>query len=211
MDKHRREDNMVYLFDATPERQTQKPRAASMAAVPKLAPEPPVHSLDSYLTFLQEREFITTKELVVLTAALEPLRARFNGLSTVESVRNELRAKGATVDSLRRKEAAIWENKDVLEWFDLEKALDSFMADPSKVDTHVCFLNEAARAGMHPYIDPELTNAELFFWIILRMYRLHAESMPEDAIAPPPPPPKEVTSQEPTRRTWLSKLWPGNW
>lgn len=184
MDKHRREDNVAYLFGATPERQTRKPRAARTAAMPKPALEPPAHTLDSYLTFLQEREFITAKELAVLTAALEPLRARFNGLSTVEAVRNELRAKSATVDALRRDEQARWQNQDILPWFDLEKALDSFMADPNKVALHICFLNEEARAAMKPYIDPELTNGEVFFWVILRMYRLHATACPEDSIDP---------------------------
>ena len=141
---------------------------------PSPPPEEPKHPLDAYLAYLTEKGHVSAREAQAIAAALKPWRARYSGLPTVERVRDELRADGVTVDALRRDEMAAWDNETRFPWFDLGLALDSFRAARSRLDQHLVFLSDAARVAQPPYVDPDLQNGELFFWIILRMYRVHA-------------------------------------
>jgi len=206
----RREGNVYYLFGPPPERESMPEAVASTAALPAPLPEPepPAHPLDQYLKFLEVKNLVTQAELEVLRRAFAPLRARFHGLATVEIVRDEIRARGETLDTISNQERDYWDlQHGELPWFDLKQAHDLFMADPEEARKHLFFFNEAARQAHEAdpycsYVLPELKNAEVFFWVILRMYRLHARLRPDDLIP-------EVI---PTNRFgWLKKLWPGNW
>lgn len=213
-----RDGNLIYLFGRQPEQERETPRSLHQEEVPPHLPdEISAHPLDTYLAFLLDRGFITTKELVVLVAALEPMRAHFKSLSTVDFVREELRAKGMTVDALERHEQDVWETTQIF-WFDLDAAKQHFRLAPEDEDKHVVFLNEAARATPHHYTDPELLQAETFFWIILRMYRLHAQMMPEDSVDPQTDQKlTEISATTPTPGNsligWLAErlIHPWNW
>jgi len=210
--EYRRDGNVYYLFGNPPERTSPRNAVRTVeAALPAPNPEPPAHPLEAYLDFLAGKELISPRERQALERSASPLKARFKGLSTVEAVRKELRPKNATVDALSRKERDLWVNGNPLPWFDIDAALDNFTCDAETAQRFMTFMNEAAREAFlahAPYYDPELKDATAFFWLIVRMYRLHAEAVPEDAIEvpPAPPAPTPVTRAPSVWRRLLSRI-----
>jgi len=230
----RKDGNVVYLFGPLPEDVLEAKRGEEVPP-----PDPaPVHPLDGYLAHLEDNDLLTAKEMAVLVAVLAPLRAHFEGLSTVTQVQEELRPKGMTVDKLRLAEREEWNNKS-WPWFDIDAALSSFNGASEQLAKEVTFLNDAVRQAKLTCVDHDLENAEVFFWLILRMYRTHAlllnENLEELAAKVAPAVPAEdlntltrdadwflnetaplVAHDEPDdtptppRRGLLSKLWPGN-
>lgn len=159
---------------------TQEPRSLS--------------SLDEYLTFLKERDFINEAELLALKTAIAPLRQHFSTLSTIALVRSELSVEGVTVDSLRRDERAQWKNENFLPWFNLDAALATFMVPVEEAERYVIFFNEECKKNARPFIRPGLEDGETFFWLILRMYRLQAQTQ------------VNISAQEP--KTWAQRWLP---
>ena len=190
----RREGNVYYLFGQPPERESMPTAVAMSSAVPAVLaePDPAVHPLDQYLAFLRFKNLVTQAEVNVLRQAFEPLRARFNGLETVSTVRDEIRAREETLDTISQKEKVFWEQPhDELPFFDLQSAYKLFLADPLEAKKNLFFLNDAARAAHEgnnfTYVLPEMKDAEVFFWIIVACTTAR-EPNPEDLITDPSPP-----------------------
>jgi len=157
----------------------------------------PCHPLDGYLSFLKSHNYVNNDELLALTTALKPLRQHFEELSTVTAVRAELGAEGVTVDSLRRDEKSRWETENFMPWFNLKAALDTFLVPLEEAEQYVIFFNEKCRKNAQPFIRPGLENGETFFWIILRMYRLHAKTLAQNC----------PTKKQTWRHRWLPFLF----
>ena len=154
--------------------QGRKPTDAQLAEWHAQHPEGPSHPLDEYLAFLFDHGHVSEEELEALTTALAPLRARFESLSTIVQVREELGQKTATVDTLRDSEIELWRQQDWIPWFDLGTALDQFAINRDDMGRYIRLLNVKMK-NVPTFIDPQLQKGEGLFWLILRMYRLHAK------------------------------------
>jgi hypothetical protein len=150
---------IIYLFGSQPEDERQEKLVA--------------HAQETYLSWLHGRGTLSSVELRELRSALEPLKARFPVLTTVETVRNSMHTK--TVDGLSREEKALWAVKNVFPWFDIAGATEMFLVSQEEADRSVLFFRDEYRRKIHRFVSPRLAEAEVYFWILLQMYRLQAE------------------------------------
>ncbi|MBM4353084.1 MAG: hypothetical protein FJ109_04695 [Deltaproteobacteria bacterium] len=141
----------------------------------------PDHPVSAYIVMLLKEEHVTPRERDLLERALAPLIELHPGLSAgaVESVRKEMGRPGNSRHSLHEKEEAFWgaalrAGRQPIPGFDLLRAVRTFRVtpetDPGKT---VVFLRPEYRHPVPPYIPPSHRMAEVFFWVILRMFRWH--------------------------------------
>jgi len=141
----------------------------------------PGHPVVAYIAMLVQEEHITLREKELLDTALAPLMVLHPDLSagSVESVRKEMGRPGNSRHSLHEKEEAFWRSslragRQPLPGFDVQLASRTFRVtqenDPGKT---VVFLRPEYRHPIPPYVPPAYRLGEVFFWVILRMFRFH--------------------------------------
>jgi hypothetical protein len=139
------------------------------------------HAAVAYVAMLLREEHISPRERELLDGALSPLVELFPDLTAgaVESVRKEMGRPGNSKHSLHEKEESFWRSalragRQPLPGFDVLHAAKVFRVTPeSDPGKTVVFLRPEYRHPVAPYVPPAHRMAEVFFWIILRMFRWH--------------------------------------
>lgn len=156
----------MYLFGNPPEENTP----------PTPEPEAPTMNLEDYISFLHERGYISAFEFDTLYISLAPLIQRFAHITTVEAVRQEI---GQTQNKMiRAEEADLWKKFDRINNFTWREAYEHLEVhreeDPSRTVRGLTAEIDRKFDSLR-YVPPKLNQAEIFFWIILRMCRLQHE------------------------------------
>jgi hypothetical protein len=142
---------------------------------------PENESVDLYLQWLLDDGHITHHEKNLLEASLSPLRLDFPELITIAAVRDEIdRAvplKVGTrtlsmIETVAAREMKLWEKTNPIPDFDLAAQHDLFFVDGNTEAGNVSFITPDHVHTLGKMIPPHQRNAEIFFWIILRMYHL---------------------------------------
>lgn len=140
--------------------------------------------VDSYLTMLCSRKLLCSHELRVLQAALQPLKELMPVVQAgiIERVRGEMAAPRQNKYTVRRDELKRWtwrrgnRCRTLIPGFDFARAYQHFLVtideDP---DGTIRFLRPTDHKPLGRYVPPSLRMAEVFFFVVLRMYRYQHE------------------------------------
>ncbi|NQT49652.1 hypothetical protein HQ571_03080 [Candidatus Kuenenbacteria bacterium] len=131
---------------------------------------------------------ISSKGIKVLRQAIKQLLLLFPIMDTIEMVRCEFDAKllpGGAPKPLKRniaeEERTLWETTRItgnrlIPGFDLDKALSHFTVPVDERKKRVFFLKPEHKIDMNtPAVPYEQAQAEVFFWLIVRMFRYQHE------------------------------------
>lgn len=143
----------------------------------------PVHAVVAYLDMLQEESFISVDERDKLESAFRPLMRRYPYVrpAAVRAVRKEMGRPENNKYVLRDKEENFWRNvrrrgEVPIPEFSPEDALTAFRVTPdSDPNRTVVFLRPEYAKPLSPYVPPSYRMGEVFFYVILRMFRRHLE------------------------------------
>jgi len=145
--------------------------------------ETPVHAVLAYLDMLKEESFISADERGKLERAFAPLMSRYPYVrpAAVRAVRKEMGRPENNKYVLRDKEETFWRNvrkrgEVPIPEFSPEEALTTFTVTPDSDPNHtVVFLRPEYAKPVSPYVPPSYRMGEVFFYVILRMFRRHLE------------------------------------
>ncbi len=145
--------------------------------------ETPVHAVLAYLDMLREESFISEDERSKLEGAFAPLVSRYPYVrpAAVRAVRKEMGRPENNKYVLRDKEENFWLNvrrrgEAPIPEFSPEEALKAFRVTPdSDPNNTVVFLRPEYAKPVSPYVPPSYRMGEVFFYVILRMFRRHFE------------------------------------
>jgi len=141
------------------------------------------HPVTAYVDMLKTEGFITPLEHEKLTLALAGLVEAFPKIKrgAVNAIRREMGRPENNKYVLCDKEKGWWKlakKKGIvpIPRFDIDKALSNFLVtwreDP---DRTVVFLRPEHEQPVPPYIPPSLRMSEVFFYVVLRMFRGHCQ------------------------------------
>jgi len=173
-------------------------------------------SLQQYLHILRSRQLLSALELKRIKLSLSGLREIIPHLDPyfIRKVLRETRKETETLDAIRDKEKAIWEKAvekqvRVIPGFDFKAVYQDFLVSPESDPHHtVAFLRPEYQRPLPDYVPPSLCMAEIYFFILLRMFRYQhgnseqAPSQAEELIFTP----EQLAQQLPTRKTWKHVL-----
>jgi len=138
-----------------------------------------------YLRMLKTEGFVSQVEHECLEAALEPLVGAHPGMrrAAVQAIRKEMGLPENNKYVLRDKEELYWrmarrKGSQPIKEFELETALRRFRVTPeTDPDSTVVFLKPEHEHPVEPYVPPSLRMGEVFFYVVLRMFRYHCQRL----------------------------------
>lgn len=145
--------------------------------------ETPSHAVQAYLEMLRDEAFISDDEFAKLANVFEPLMSKYPYVrpAAIREVRNEMGRPENNKYVLRDKEENFWNNvrrrgEVPIPGFSPEDAVRSFQVTPdSDPNRTVVFLRPEYAKPVTPYVPPSYRMGEVFFFVILRMFRRHLE------------------------------------
>ena len=164
---------------------TSKPNESSPSGSSSRAADNSAEVFGSYLGFLLDRQIISWQEGAKLRKAVAPLLKLIPNLS--EETKEEVRAEfdedpKPTKYGIASRESGVWEDaarmsRILIPGFDLERAHRHFkVADPKYFSRAVRPMRPQWRSRVtppkEPYVPPHLHQGEVFFFIVLRMFRM---------------------------------------
>jgi hypothetical protein len=144
----------------------------------------PMHAVQAYLEMLRDEEFVSLAEYEKLQEAFTPLMRKYPYVrpAAVRAVRNEMGRPENNKYVLRDKEETFWKNvrrrgaEVPIPGFAPEELLQRFHVTPhTDPDQTVVFLRPEFEKPVSPYIPPSLRMGEVFFYVVLRIFRRHLE------------------------------------
>ena len=141
------------------------------------------HAIESYLGMLCEEGFVSAFERERLQAALSGLLKLYPDVSAsaVRSVRNEMARPDNNKYVLRDKEARFWgqarkRGHAPIPGYRIEDGLEYFMVNPEDDPGRtVVFLRPEYEHPVEPYGPSCLYMGEVFYHVVLRMFRRHVQ------------------------------------
>jgi hypothetical protein len=143
--------------------------------------EAPAHPVEAYARMLKKEGFVSEREYEQLALAIAPLLRLVPDLpqAAVAAIRKEMGRPENNKHVLRDKEESFWKaalgrNLAPIPGFDLNASLACFRVRPEEdKDRTVVFLRPEHRRSIPPYVPPSLRMGDVFFYVILRMFRYH--------------------------------------
>lgn len=163
---------------------------------PEIKMIPPVKSLSEYFEQRMATLELTKEEVLRIRMALAPLELEFGMIAgkAVYRVQEELQ-RGKTRNELRSAEIAAWnENPECIPGFDVRRVYMDAFADKDLPWADATLHSVNVLAGG---CDIRQSEAESYFWLVLRIYRYHSKLSRPAAPALPQPPPKPAQSAPP--------------
>jgi hypothetical protein len=159
------------------------PRATTLLQNESSSLDADNHAVQAYLEMLRDESFISIDEFSRLEKAFRPLMKRYPYVrpAAIREVRNEMGRPENNKYVLRDKEETFWRNvrrkgEVPIPEFSPEEAVRLFHVTPdSDPNNTVVFLRPEYAKPISSYVPPSYRMGEVFFFVILRMFRRHLE------------------------------------
>ena len=146
-------------------------------------PTPKGHVVTAYLDMLVEEGFVSSVEHERLVAAFAGLTEQFSTIKSaaVDAVRKEMGRPENNKYVLKDKEEVFWraalkKGKEPIPGFRIDEVRSHFLVTPeTDPDKTVVFLRPEYQTRIRPYVPPSLRMGEVFFYVVLRMFRTHVQ------------------------------------